>query len=345
MPSSGRNEHTGTLDRRTLLAGIIAGVVPLPKVGLAATPTFAGPGHLNAHCGAWDGRQQATFIFGGADERQVLSAFWQLRGGSWRRLPSGPPARTFAAAAFDAGRDRFILFGGNRVLFGPEGATDTLLDDHWEWDGRRWNPFDGPRPPARTEAAMAFDENRHRIILFGGWQCRDGERTRLGDVWEFDGAGWVRSDVTGPEDRSGCAMAYDTLGRRILLAGGNGPRADMWALDERGWSRLPDLPQARFNPALAYDRGRRAAVLFGGWTGKDRLSSTALFRHQGWRNYAGREPPPRNHSLLLPVGDGSRLLLIGGHNGDQILADQWEWTGRWGAIRGSAPKLRVENNH
>ena len=314
--------------------------------GGAVTRNPSGPGYLNAHSGAGDSRRKAAMIFGGADERQVLGDLWQYRLGRWRRVArTGPPPRTFAAVSYDSRRDRLVVVGGNRVLFGPEGATDTLLDDHWEWDGQRWHRFAGPRPPGRTEACCAFDSARGRLLLFGGWRWQDGQRVRLDDLWEFDGERWIQSGATGPEPRSGAAMTFDSTRRRILLAGGNGPRNDFWSFDGDNWEKLADLPQARFNPVVAFDRARGQSLLFGGWTGKERIAATALFDGEKWHSPAGPGPAARNHSVLVPSGDGTRLLLVGGHDGEQIFADQWEWDGVWRPLQVALPKARLDNGH
>jgi hypothetical protein len=285
-------------------------------------------------------------IFGGADDRQVLGDLWQFGRSGWSRLSrSGPPARTFAAVAYDARRDRFVLFGGNRVLFGDGGTADTLLGDHWEWDGRRWHQIAGPLPPSRTESATAFDPARNRLILFGGWRWADGARVRLDDLWEFDGRSWTQLEGTRPAARSGHAMAWDPISRRIIMVGGNGPRRDVWALDGSGWEPIADLPRPLFNPALAFDRARRQFVLFGGWTGKKRVAETWLFNGSQWRLWQGPGPDARNHSLLVPAGDGSRLILVGGHDGDRVFADQWEWAGRWRPLVTNFPLARLDNGH
>ena len=192
---------------------------------------------------------------------------------------------------------------------------------------------------------MVFDPVRRLIVLFGGWQWEGDARIRLGDLWEFDGTAWTERLLAEPEPRSGAVMTWDPVGHRVLMGGGNGPRKDFWSLDGAGWAQLPDLPQVRFNATLAFDTERKQAVLFGGWAGSERIAATATFDGKHWTPISGVEPPARNHSLLLPIGDGSRLLLIGGHDGEQVFGDQWEWTGRWRPLLRVAPKPRAENDH
>ena len=70
--------------------------------------------------------------------------------------------------AYDVVRQRGVLFGGD-----PAG-TDT-----WEWDGANWTQIEETGPPRRLNPAMAFDELRARVVLFGGGSFPSG---RLNDT-------------------------------------------------------------------------------------------------------------------------------------------------------------------
>src|SRR5687767_6671464 len=95
--------------------------------------------------------------------------------------------RSDAAMAYDAARQRVVLFGGIDV---------TALGDTWEWDGVSWsqrNPVVNPTP--RSLHAMAYDAARRRVVLFGG-QDSSG---LLGDTWEWDGVNWaLRNPAANP---------------------------------------------------------------------------------------------------------------------------------------------------
>jgi hypothetical protein len=182
------------------------------------------------------------------------------------------------------------------------------------------------------------------LLLFGGWRWENGQRVRLGDLWEWDGNIW-RQGLTGPPPRSGAAMAFDPVRRRMLLVGGNGARQDCWSYDGNEWQQEPDLPQGRFNPLMGWDVPRRQFLLFGGWTGSDRLAATIALAGGSWKSQDGPGPCARNHSLLVPDFDGNHLLLIGGHTGDAVLGDLWRWDGIWQNLVATPPRLRVENHH
>jgi len=41
-----------------------------------------------------------------------------------------------------------------------------------------------------------------------------------------------------------------------------------------------------------------------------------------------------------------RIVLFGGHDGDNVFGDVWEWDGvRWTLVDDVAPRARVDNDH
>src|SRR5678816_1660726 len=278
------------LSRRAFLT-FGASSLLLARAGETGRRTL-GPGVRNGHVLAHDPVRGVLVLVGGADAQAVRADTWIRKGEQWR--PSGPGtpgARTFPAAAFDRRRGRLVLFGGNRVLFGPEDARDTLLDDTWEWDGAAWKRLPVSGPPARSESSACFDERRGRMVLFGGWRWVEGRRQRLGDTWEFDGARWEQVSASGPEGRSGMALAFDrSRGATVLVGGsaGRSPFADTWEWRGSGWEGPLPGPGARFNPALAADAHRGELVCFGGWDGSRRLPA-ARAADLGVSEPAGRE--------------------------------------------------------
>lgn len=61
-------------------------------------------------------------------------------------------------------------------------------------------------PPLRRWTAMAYDNDRDRIVLFGGAICvpeRLSDRNaRSRHTWEFDGTIWIQMQDMGPPARS-----------------------------------------------------------------------------------------------------------------------------------------------
>jgi hypothetical protein len=315
-------------------------------------------GSRNAHVMAYDAARRQVMLFGGADERSVRGDTWGWDGKRWQQLATeGPPPRTFPVMAYDPTRERVLLFGGNRVLFGTDPAAPTLLRDLWAWNGGKWVALsDGTGgPSARAEACGGYDEERHRFVVFGGYEKAGETRTRLGDTWEWDGTTWTRVADTGPAARSGAAMSYvPALAERpagmVLFGGSTGtppPPGDTWHWDGRRWTLLPQsAPAGRFNPVMAYDRAHATLLRFGGFIGGRRVDELWQLRDDIWTPLSHRGPAGRNHSAWAYDGDSHRLVLYGGHDGDQVFADTWTWDGTaWSRATERPPERRIDNGH
>jgi hypothetical protein len=326
---------------------------------LAAAPAVAPradddtPGVRNAHALAYDGR--VALLFGGATDSAVVGDTWGWDGKDWRRLAAGgPPPRTFPAMAGD-GVSRAFLFGGSRVLFGDDSvaanrdAAQALFADTWSWDGTRWTEVTGTQPPARAEAAAAWDPKRKRMVLFGGYTWKDGRRERLQDTWEFNGQAWARFSTTGPSARSGAAMAFDPELGQVVLFGGSGATNDTWIWDGTAWSEAPapTPPPGRFNAAMA-GPATGSILRFGGWDGQARTADTWRLRGGLWSAVkTGDSPPARNHAAMTHDTKRDCFVLFGGHDGASVFGDVWErcGSGNWKRVAKTGPRERVPNNH
>src|SRR4030095_6812906 len=100
-------------------------------------------------------------------------------GNVWHQIMiPGPPARYANALAYDSDRQRVVLFGGQSGA--PFGQG--VLGDTWEYDGLAWTQLaPTTSPPARTFVKMVYDPNRHKMVLFGGY---NGTQT-VADTWEL----------------------------------------------------------------------------------------------------------------------------------------------------------------
>ena len=305
-------------------------------------------GVRNGHAMAYDRDREVVMLFGGADERQVMSDLQSFDGRHWRCISDrGPSKRTFPGLVYDSARKQLVLFGGNSVLFGSETDTDTFLNDTWTWDGERWEQFVGERPQARAEPTMVFDSDRNRIVLFGGHRTIGEERLRLGDTWEWDGHRWEQRSTDGPPPRNGAAMAFDNHRNRVVLFGGSGATGDTWEWDGDQWKRIAsaDAP-GRFNSVMAYDEERRVVVRFGGWTGRNRVADTWEYDGNRWWQVSADGPPARNHSALVYDNARNVAVLFGGHDGERVFGDTWELrAGSWHLVAKRAPALRLSNGH
>ncbi|HEV7733480.1 MAG TPA: hypothetical protein VGR62_15035 [Candidatus Binatia bacterium] len=205
----------------------------------------------------------------------VAESFW-VNGGAGPDL-GGP------GLAYDAGRQRLVIFGGGTYANGLHVTNGTWERVLGHWVARAV----GIAPPPRTESAMAYDPVRGVTVMYGGryFSPGGGNPTGVyGDVWEWDGTTWTQRP-DGPGPRHLHAMVWDGERQRIETFGGryNGTQqsGELWEYDGTSWTqRFPvgdpsygpaGGPAARENFALAYDDDRKALVLHGGFLGQPSL--------------------------------------------------------------------------
>lgn len=200
-------------------------------------------------------------ISGGA---AALTHIWD--GASWTTGPALPSAVGLRNhnLAYDATRQRVVLFGGNPVSHGNWAAT-------LEWDGTAWmQAAPTASPPARHLHAMTYDGARARVVVFGG--TTNPLTDSFGDTWSYDGTTWVQVANTGPSARWGTAMTYDPVARQVVLFGGRDfaagvERADTWIWNGSVWTQASTptvIPPARREHYMTFDANRQRVVMHGG---------------------------------------------------------------------------------
>lgn len=216
--------------------------------GSAWTASVTAPTARWGHGVAYDAKRGRLVIFGGITAGAARADVREFDGQSWSApTPAAGPqpgARAFAAMAWDARRERVIVFGGCRTpvaAWGRCGDDPTdYLGDVWAWDGAAWELLDdgvGTLAPApRAHAAAAWSSEDERLAIHGGY---DGHDT-WGDIWEWDGAVWWPSFGVAPQARHHATMAFDPGLRQLVLFGGNAGVVanDTW-LSPRSASRQP----------------------------------------------------------------------------------------------------------
>jgi cysteine-rich repeat protein len=232
-------------------------VTPVPLVGAGSLAM------------AFDSRRGRTVLFVGetADgpNETSPSETWEYDGIAWirPRLATSPSTRASPTLAFDAQRNKLVLFGGE-VRNDHEVA---LLNDTWEYDGINWEQRTTPtHPPAMAGAVMVFDMQRRTMVMFGGPTA-----ATLSDTWEYDGVSWTQVSTTRrPANRTGPAMTYDERRNRTVLFGGISTSFevlnDTWEFDGLNWSPMnpQNKPPVRFDGGMAFDTSRGVVELFGG---------------------------------------------------------------------------------
>ncbi|MBL9016286.1 MAG: hypothetical protein JNL83_19010, partial [Myxococcales bacterium] len=158
---------------------------------------------------AYDARRGVAVMFGGIEDDtpspNVYGETWLWDGLGWLNASptTSPSSRAWAAMAYDAARDRVVLFGGVAGLV----TGESVVAETWEWDGARWSLRPAASSPsARAHHAMVYDAKRERVVLFGG-----GAAGELADTWEWDGTTWTQIMGAAPPPRRGGAFAFDPV--------------------------------------------------------------------------------------------------------------------------------------
>jgi hypothetical protein len=148
-----------------------------------------GPGGRAHFAMVYDSRSKKVLLFGGlGEDRKYYNDTWEWDGKTWQKVSDeGPSPRARHRMTFDSHRGVAVLYGGDGVKT-TSGSRFNLLDDVWEWDGRKWAEINAPSPGKRFVHAMAYDKQRRRTVLYGGG---DGQGTS-GETWEYDGKQWVQ---------------------------------------------------------------------------------------------------------------------------------------------------------
>lgn len=280
--------------RRASLSARANGIVPNAPhwIGVPAIP---GPFGRASPSLVYDSHRDQAVVFGGRAFETVLGDVWRLHAAlgrrRWERVPttnSGPGLRWLHAAAYDAGTDRMIVFGGST------GYTTPCQNDVWILPGAMggsppltWIKLAvtaGPAP--RAEAGAVYDAARNQLFVHGGHDC--------------------------------VAPIHDDL---WVLSNANGIGRSEWR--KVSTSRREPSPGARRNHTLAYDHIADLLILYGGTVGYGRSAAAhgndvwVLASANGptpeWRKSEplGHPPPPLafHHAFHDPITN--RMLVVG----------------------------------
>ena len=238
-----------------------------------------------------------------------------------------PTARWLHASAYDAERGQLVLFGG---------WESGYRDDTWLYDlptgqagGANWTwQFVSNKPPGRRNHALAYDESRKVVVLFGGM-----DSTSKNDTWEWDGSNWTeKNPVTKPPARGGHSLAYDAQRQRIVLFGGVDSGTylnDTWEWDGANWANKnpANKPSARTGHGFSYDYANQKIILFGG-TDTQIKNDTWEWNGANWTQLnPSTNPPARQYAQMTYDILRQETVLFGGQGAGGYLDETWEWDG------------------
>jgi hypothetical protein len=224
---------------------------------LGEKPTWAridagapGPRPRGRHVGVWDPNARRFVIGFGWEDIDYLSDVWALHlpDALWESLPKlgeAPATLRDAAACYDARGRRMLVVGGGESPWGMTVDTTWALDLAGQptWSVLRTDET----PPGRSGHALAMDQGRRRVFMYGGRSIGgpSGNTLQLADLWEmsfvprlprdavaatpprpiafsFDGAypnptrGALRLAFDLPTSDATTLMIYDVAGRKMV---------------------------------------------------------------------------------------------------------------------------------
>ena len=280
------------------------GLGPISPVWVQRYPSTA-PGAREDASMAYDPVRSRSVLFGGFLGKNYLGDTWEWDGGSWieRSSAMAPSPRTGAAMAYS---------GTGILLFGGLGNSDV-----WEWDGSRWIPR-APGPPARSYAAMAYDADRGRVVIFGGRASPDD----LDDTWEWDGNVWTKLEPPKRPPAGGHTMVYDSTRKKTVLFART--IAQTWEWDGQDWEqRFPSQSPGTFSHvAMAFHAEIDKTVLLGtiNW-----FSETWEWNGNNWKLNVLAPVHSKPSPASAYDSARQRIVLFGGSQNPQLGSETWEY--------------------
>jgi hypothetical protein len=317
-------------------AGALTLVLTLACGGGGGTGAAPAPVLLGrwGHGMAYDTTRHVVLLFGGrgpataggaeSDQRSL----WSFDGATWRRLSSGtgPSARNAFAMAFDAKRQRVVVFGG-RTGTAPTGPA---FNDTFEWDGSAWSPsFVSPTgPPAREHVAGGYDPVRQAVAIVGGFS--PSSAADLHDQWEWSGGAWAQ--LSGSVPNLGFAPSLASSGTKLTLFQSRTSDRAVQVLEASGAGQWTAVTPVGTVPALtAYATAQLPGggiLLFGGSDGVNTLGDSWKWDGASFTKLAISGPPARLSAAMALDSKRGKVVLYGGQNAaGAALADTWEFDG------------------
>jgi len=281
------------------------------------------PEARHGHTMVYDSGHDRTIVFGGYATGYCNSTWtFDMQKNAWSNATAGiaPPARLYHSAAFDSKGERMVVFGGS--------DSKSIFNDTWLFDpaSSSWkNASPAKSPTSRERAAMAYDAESDRVVLFGGWTGKGYSN----ETWTYDLGNntWKNMTfLTNPKGRVSHALAYDSQADRVVMFGGKtsalGFSDETWGYDLNinKWTNLTtsSRPGAKLGHALAYDSKNDRVVMFGGLNTNETWSYN--FSSNAWTFLKPVSAPfGRSEHAMSYDSRSDRIVLFGGDmGGDEV---------------------------
>ena len=245
-----------TVNQKATPTALQSSGTPFPKPTLKPSATAAAPPATGNVTLVYDDQMGDVLFLGDtfySDPNQPAQT-WIWNGSAWMHLhPAHEPSiRSNVAIAYDPATKQVVLFGGISSL-----ANMNMLSDTWTWDGNDWTQqHPATSPPARDDAALAYDAATNQLVLFGGGSNGPSIGRPfpppLNDTWIWTGSNWIEQHpTTSPLPVLSPDLAYDAAQHTLILFGGFSADAmpvpkelnDTWQWTGSNWVQLH--PQTR----------------------------------------------------------------------------------------------------
>ncbi len=189
----------------------------------------------------YDSVRHNTIMFGGnfnTGTSYVCNDTYRWDGTDWTLLTpaQSPPPGSCYSSAFHQGLGTGMIISGfqwNYTFYSFESGM-------WSWDGTTWTPISpGARPSHRIYAAISWDPDRQRIVLFGG--SSDLNEPFFTDTWEFDGTEWTQMTPSSSPPAEPADMVYHSGEGVTFLVTATSP-TQTWTLE---WHKLESIDDIR----------------------------------------------------------------------------------------------------
>ncbi|MHA2021572.1 MAG: Kelch repeat-containing protein, partial [Candidatus Thorarchaeota archaeon] len=145
---------------------------------------------------AYDEESDKVILFGGAgkeDDAGTMNTYtdtwsYDYNTNTWTELNPVEHPTSIGVMAYDVAADKIVMFGGSLTWYASE---SDLVTETWTYDfnDNSWELMSPSiEPPGRFAAAMAYDSESNRTLLYSGGNYTGGPDIfySLQDIWGYD---------------------------------------------------------------------------------------------------------------------------------------------------------------
>ena len=219
------------------------------------------------------------------------------------------------------------------------------FSDTWLWSKSKFSLVadSGNGPSARLGAAIAYDEARDRVVLFGGanqfdlFPASEYGKGLMNDTWEWDGQEWQKlSPQVSPSPRAFASLTYFSKLGKVVLYGGtrlcttdqcelDDEPGEVWVWDGNNWASIltgnDSVPANRFGHAVVENPERGRLQLFYGKPSKY-CSSSLTGSDVGYKDiweWDGTTWDPVSPSGYVPTSRIHFAMAVDGRTGNSVM--------------------------